>query len=296
MRLQNKTQSYEAIDSLQLPLSLRKFWDINYLIYYNEKSNNHHQVEDLASGKMLIKLKSKVEMDSYGQLLLYKEKNNSLHSSLKNSSMWLKKLRNSSQTRKMYETDYSPDAEEEGLNDDINLDKKLRLSSSNYDEDEIYKKSEDDEEDDDLYYDLDDENMYLEDEDLLYKRMMEEMEQEMHQEMMERMLEDDANEKCQSAVNHILFNNLLNSQDNHSQKSGSKKSKNSNTLGSSGNYQKEENEEEDGWITDDEEDLEDDDEKDDIFADSQKEVAKKTHYTNFKVVPVVAEDQAIKVC
>lgn len=90
--------------------------------------------------------------------------------------MWLKKLRNSSQTRKMYETDYSPDAEEEGLNDDINLDKKLRLSSSNYDEDEIYKKSEDDEEDDDLYYDLDDENMYLEDEDLLYKRMMEEME------------------------------------------------------------------------------------------------------------------------
>lgn len=32
------------------------------------------------------------------------------------------------------------------------------------------------EDDSDLYLDLDDDNLYLEDEDLLYKRMMEEME------------------------------------------------------------------------------------------------------------------------
>lgn len=51
------------------------------------------------------------------------------------------------------------------------------MENSNFNYLNCEDSAEDSEDDSDLYFDLDDDNLYLEDEDLLYKRMMEEMEQ-----------------------------------------------------------------------------------------------------------------------
>lgn len=61
------------------------------MIFCDSNDQAHSNVEDLASGKIPIKLKTPIELDANGNILLFKDKISSGCSSGRNSGVWIKK-------------------------------------------------------------------------------------------------------------------------------------------------------------------------------------------------------------